>query len=78
MDFAAQRDYYALKRKQIMIARDVEDIERQIHRKREDEEYNIVLANRSREDELRRTKRDAEDNELRVIEKMIEDKELVT
>jgi hypothetical protein len=78
MDFTAQRDYYALKRKQIMIARDVEDTERHIHRKGEDEKYSIVLANRSREDELRKTKREAEDNELKDIEKMIEDKELVS
>jgi hypothetical protein len=78
MDFTAQRDYYALKRKQIMIARDVEDTERHIHRKGEDEKYSIVLDNRSREDELRKTKRKAEDNELKDIEKMIEDKELVS
>jgi hypothetical protein len=52
MDFTTQRDYYALKRKQIIIARDVEDIERHIHRKGEDEKYSIILANRSREDEL--------------------------
>lgn len=64
MDFAAQRDYYTLKHKQIMIARDVEDTEQHIHRKGEDE--------------LRRTKREAENNELRDIEKMIEDKELVS
>jgi hypothetical protein len=78
MDFAAQRDYYTLKRKQIMIAREVENTERHIHRKGEDEKYSIFLANRRREDELRRTKREAEDNELRDIEKMTEDKELVS
>jgi hypothetical protein len=78
MDFAAQRDYYALKRKQIMIARDVEDTERHIHRKEEDEKYSIILANRRREDELRKTKREAEDNELRNIGKRIEDNELVS
>jgi hypothetical protein len=78
MDFAAQRDYYTLKRKQIMIAREVENTERHIYRKGEDEKYSIVLANRRREDELRRTKHEAEDNELRDIEKMIEDKELVS
>ena len=61
-----------------MIARDVEDTERHIHRKGEDEKYSIILANISREDELRRTKREAENNEPRDIEKMIEDKELVS
>lgn len=78
IDFAAQRDYYTLKHKQIMIARDIEDTERHIHRKEEDEKYSIILVNRSREGELRRTKRKTENNELRDIEKMIEDKELVS
>ena len=78
MDFAAQRDYYALKHKQIMIARDVEDTEWHIYRKGEDEKYSIILANRSCKNELRRTKRKTENNELRDIEKMIEDKELVS
>ena len=61
-----------------MITRDVEDIERQIHRKRENKKYNIILVNRSRKNELRRTKHNIEDNKLRVIKKMIKDKELVT
>jgi hypothetical protein len=78
MNFAAQRDYYTLKRKQIMIAREVENTERHIYRKEENEKYNIVLANRRREDELRRTKHEAENNELKDIEKMIEDKKLVS
>jgi len=74
MNFTAQRDYYALKRIKIMIACNVEDTERHIHRRGEDEKYSIVLANRSREDELRKTKREAEDNELKDIKKRIEDK----
>jgi hypothetical protein len=78
MDFAAQRDYYTLKRKQIIITRDVKDTERHIYRKEEDEKYSIILANRRREDELRKTEREAEDNELRDIGKRIEDKELVS
>ena len=60
-----------------MIARNVKDIERHIHRKGEDEKYSIVLVKRNREDELMKTKREAEDNELRDITKTIKDKELV-
>ena len=61
-----------------MIARNVEDTERHIHRKEEDEKYNIILTNRSRKNELRRTKRETENNELRNIKKMIKDKELIS
>ena len=61
-----------------MIARDVEDTDRHIHHKEENEKYSIVLANKNREDKLRRTKRKAENNEMRDIEKMIKDKELIS
>lgn len=78
MNFAAQRDYYTFKHKQIMIACNIEDTERHIYRKEENEKYSIILANRSHENELRRTKCEAENNELKDIEKMIEDKELIS
>jgi hypothetical protein len=78
MNITAQKDYYALKHKQIIIARNIKDIERQIHRKEEDKKYSTVLANRSRKDEVRRTKHKAKNNELRDIKKMIKDKERVS
>jgi hypothetical protein len=61
-----------------MIARDIKDAERHIHRKEEDKKYSIILTNRRRENELRKTEREAEDNELRDIRKRIKDKELVS
>lgn len=78
LDFVAQGDSHALKLEQVRTAREIEDTERHTHRKEEDEKYNIILANRRREDELRRTKRGAEVDLLRKIEKMIEDKELAS
>lgn len=78
MEFAAQRDSYAFKREQVMTGRKIEDIERYVHREEEDEKYNIILTNRRREDEVMRTKRKAEDNELWNTEKMIKDEELVS
>lgn len=78
MEFAAQRDSYALKREQIMTGREIEDTERYVRHEEEDERYNIILTNRRREDELMRTKRKAEDNELWNTEKVIEDEELVS
>jgi hypothetical protein len=61
-----------------MIARDIKDAERHIYRKEEDEKYSIILTNRRYKDELRKTEREAKDNELRDIRKRIEDKELVS
>ena len=61
-----------------MITYNVEDIERHIYYKGEDEKYSIIFVNRSHENELRRTKRKVKNNELRNIKKMIEDKELVS
>jgi hypothetical protein len=70
--------FFSSLRVRVMVARDVEDTERHIYRKAEDEKYSIIIANRRREDELRKTEREAEDNELRDIRKRIEDKELVS
>jgi Protein kinase domain len=78
LDFAAQEESYALKREKITTAREIEDTERHTNRKGEDEKYNITLAKRRREDESMRMKRETEDNLLREIEKMIEDKELAS
>ena len=74
MNFIVQKNYYILKHKQIIIVRDVKDTERHIHYKKENEKYNTILVNRSRKNELRRTKRKVKNNELRNIKKMIEDK----
>jgi hypothetical protein len=43
-----------------------------------DEKYSTILVNRRHEDESVKMKREAEDNLLRDIEKMIEDKELTS
>jgi hypothetical protein len=77
MEFVAKGDSCALKREQIMTERKAEDAERYVRRE-EDKKYNIILTNRRQEDELMRTKRQAEDTELWNIEKMIEDGELVS
>lgn len=78
IDFAAQRDYYILKYKQIMIVYNIKDIERYIYYKGEDKKYNIILINKSYKNKLKRTKREIENNELRDIKKMIKDKELIS
>jgi hypothetical protein len=63
---------------QITTGREIEDTERHTHRKGEDEKYSTILVNRRLEDESVKMKREAEDNLLRDIEKMIKDKELVS
>ena len=77
-DFAAHQDSYTLKCNQITTVREIEDTERHTHCKEEDERYSTILVNRRHEDESVKMKREAEDNLLRGIGKMIEDKELVS
>jgi hypothetical protein len=72
------RKNLTLSSEKITTAREIEDTERHTNRKGEDEKYNITLAKRRREDESMRMKRETEDNLLREIEKMIEDKELAS
>jgi hypothetical protein len=78
LDFAAQEESYALKCNQITTTREIEDTKRHTHRKGEDEKYNTILSNRRYEDESVKLKREAEDNLLRDIEKMIEYRELAS
>ena len=78
INFIIQRNYYILKHKQIMIAHNVKDTERHIHRKKENEKYSIILVNKSHENEQRKTKHKTKNNELRDIKKMIKDKKLVS
>ena len=77
-DFAAHQDSYTLKCNQITTAREIKDIEWYTHCKEEDERYSTILINRRHEDELVKMKYKAKDNLLRDIEKMIEDKELIS
>lgn len=61
-----------------MTAREIEDTERHNHRKEEDEKYSTILVNKRHENELIKMKRKIENNLLRDIKKMIEDKELTS
>ena len=78
LDFTVHQDSYVIKYNQITIAYEIKDTERYIHRKEEDEKYNIILVNRRHKNESVKMKRKVEDNLLRNIKKMIKDKELVS
>ena len=61
-----------------MTVYEIEDTERHIHRKEENEKYNIILVNKRHENESIKMKRKIKKNLLRNIKKMIKDKELVS
>jgi hypothetical protein len=64
MDFTVQRDPFAFKCNQIINAHGIENTERHIRYKGENEKYNIVLIIRRHKDELMRMKRENKDNQL--------------